>query len=170
MGSRVPFWAQRQSTALLADELRAFAGWLEQLVEQPPRFVGACWLVVLERDGEVGVEMGEITVPAGSGNLHASVQFLDADGNPTTPDQLPSWSSSDEAVATVRASADGMSAEVTPVGSGSAVVECVALEQDPEVEVRASGLVNVLPEDASPDAVVGEVTFEATEATQLPAE
>jgi hypothetical protein len=119
------------------------------------------------------IDMGDITVVVGK-TLKATVQFLDADGNPTTTDAPPQWSSNDTAVATVvGAEEDPNTATVTTVGMGSAVIECLAIEQDPQVEVRATGIVNVAPGDETPDAVVGEVTFEEEEgpphATQLPA-
>jgi hypothetical protein len=107
---------------------------------------------------QMEVEMGEVSVEVGAAPQTATVQFMDAAGNVTTPDEVPSWTSSDEAVATIAASEDGLTAEVTFGSPGSAIIECASTETDDagtETEVRATGLVNV----AAGDAVVGEVTF-----------
>lgn len=57
----------------------------------------------------------------------ATVAFVDAKGNPAVVEGAPVWSSSDPAVLSVVAAADGMSAIVTPVGPlGSAQVKVEA--------------------------------------------
>ena len=94
--------------------------------------------------------MGEITVSDDSGPVNATVAYEDAQGNPANPADTPTWSSSDESVATVEASSDGLSATVT-VGSGgggagegsaalgaAAVISVVAHDDDGE-EVRSRG-------------------------------
>lgn len=118
--------------------------------------------VVTQTKGKVEIAMGEITVDAGSENLTGTVQFMDASGNPTTPDEVPTWTSSDEAVATVAANEDGLTAAVTPGSAGAAIIEVLAVETDDDgnqTEVVARGTVNVVDRDETPDAVVGEVTF-----------
>ena len=52
----------------------------------------------------------------------ASLSYVDDKGNPAKVDGAPVWSSSDEAVLTVVAADDGMSAVVTPVGLGNAQI------------------------------------------------
>jgi uncharacterized protein YjdB len=102
--------------------------------------------------------MGEVSVETGAATKVATVEFRDAFGNVTTPDEIPTWTSSDETVATVIASEDGTTAEVTFVAPGSSIIECTTTEtaeDGTETEVRATGLVNV----QTGDAVVGEVTF-----------
>lgn len=47
----------------------------------------------------------------------ASVQPVDAKGNPAQVEGAPVWTSSAENIATVTAAADGLSAEVTPTGA-----------------------------------------------------
>lgn len=57
----------------------------------------------------------------------AAIAYVDAKGNPATVEGAPVWSSSDEAILTVAAAADGFSAVVTPVGPlGSAQIKVVA--------------------------------------------
>lgn len=46
----------------------------------------------------------------------ASIQPVDAAGNPAAVDGVPVWTSSAPTIVTVQAAADGMSAEITPVG------------------------------------------------------
>jgi hypothetical protein len=100
--------------------------------------------------------MGEITVPDDAAPLNARVKFLDAEGNEATPDDVPQWSSTDEAVATVTASEDGMSAQVEIGSPGAAVVEVKTTEANTGAEVVAQGTVTVQPGDVT----VGSVEFE----------
>jgi hypothetical protein len=107
-----------------------------------------------------GADMGEITVRTGDAPRTATVQFYDADGNAVDPDQTPTWASSDENVATASAGGDGLTAEVSFVGPGSAIIECSTEEladDSTPTTVRATGMVNVDSPDV--DAVTGEVTF-----------
>lgn len=46
-----------------------------------------------------------------------SIQPVDAAGNPAPVDGAPVWASSDEALVTVVAAEDGLSAELRPVGA-----------------------------------------------------
>lgn len=50
----------------------------------------------------------------------ASIAVVDADGNATTPDDVPQWASSDTSVANVTASADGLSATIAKTGKTGA--------------------------------------------------
>lgn len=56
----------------------------------------------------------------------AAVTFLDAKGKPAKVDGAPVWASDNEAVATVVASDDGMTAIVTPVDLGTAQISVTA--------------------------------------------
>lgn len=106
-------------------------------------------------------QVGEITVSDEVGTLSATVTFLDAKGATTSPDGVPSWSSSDDTIASVVAAADGLSAVVTVGTVGAAAIEVVSQETDNETgdpyELRGSGLVNV----TAGDAVVASVEFSA---------
>jgi uncharacterized protein YjdB len=100
--------------------------------------------------------MGEITVPDTQAEpLHAAVSFVDAHGHPTTADDVPQWTSSDESVATVAAGEDGLSADVTIAGTPGSAVVTVNSTNDDGSTVTATGLVNV----SAGDAAVGSVDF-----------
>ena len=101
--------------------------------------------------------MASITVSPDVEPFGASVRFLDADGNETTPDTTPVWSSSDETAATVAASADGLNATVTVVGTtGATVIGVETTETNTGETIRAEGTVTV----QSSDVVTGEVVFD----------
>lgn len=99
--------------------------------------------------------MGEITVTVDAAPLGASARFLDSKGNETTPDETPQWTSSDEGVATVEASDDGMSAVVRVSSPGATVIEVSTVETNTNTEIVSQGTVTVQPGDT----VIGEVTF-----------
>lgn len=85
-----------------------------------------------------------------------SVRFLDSEGYETAADDVPTWTSSDEAVATVTPSEDGLSAEVAIGGPGVALIEVTSVESNTGAEVKAQGTITVTPGDA----VLGEVSFD----------
>lgn len=62
------------------------------------------------------LEMAELLVLRDTEKVSLSVQFVDIKGNPAPVDGVPTWASSNEAILTATASADGMSAEVVAVG------------------------------------------------------
>lgn len=99
--------------------------------------------------------MASITVPDDSAPLNASVKFMDAEGHETTADDVPQWLSSDEAVASVAASEDGLSAEVSIGAPGVALIDVSSTNDDGSV-AAAQGTITVQPGDA----VIGEVSFE----------
>lgn len=107
--------------------------------------------------------MGEITVPDNAQPLNATVTFLDSEGSPTTADSTPTWSSSDESVATATASEDGMSASVE-IGAPGAAIITVTTTNDDGSTATAEGTITVQPGDA----VIGSVEF--TESGAAPAE
>ncbi len=55
-----------------------------------------------------------------------TIAYVDAKGKPAKVEGAPVWSSSNEAILTVLAAADGFSAVVTPVDLGTAQVKVVA--------------------------------------------
>lgn len=100
--------------------------------------------------------MSAVEVKADSLPLNAMVKFLDAEGNETPADDVPRWSSSDEAVASLTVAEDGLSASVAIGSPGASQIEVRSTEANTGAEVVAAGTVTVLPGDA----VVGDVTFE----------
>lgn len=107
--------------------------------------------------------MASITVGDDAGSLEASVSFLDEHGHETSADDVPQWSSSDEAVASVAASEDGMSASVSILAPGVALIDVSSTNTDGSM-ASAQGTITVQPGDA----VIGEVNF--TEAAAPPVE
>src|SRR6185295_14131907 len=82
----------------------------------------------------------------------------------------PVWSSADDSIASVEASADGLSATVTPLSSGDAdggtavVISVVAHDAEGD-EVRSEGTVTVRP---GGEVLIGEITFLASVETTPP--
>ena len=103
--------------------------------------------------------MGELTVRDTHPDLTATVTFLDAEGHETTPDQTPSWSSSDETVATVTASDDGLTATISVGGPGVALIEARETETNQDTgdtaDIVAQGTLTV----QAGDAVIGSIEF-----------
>jgi len=138
----------------LAKELRKWADQLDAAAPGKP--VAAFPLTFYPTQG--GPEVSDIQVPDDSGPLTATATFLDARGNPTNPGATPTWTSSDESVATVVASEDGMSAVVTIVGGlGASQITCTDPESegDDTDDVVCVGTVSVV----AGKAVVGNVEF-----------
>jgi hypothetical protein len=104
--------------------------------------------------------MGELTITDETTTLTGSVSFLDAKGAPVPPDSTPTWTSSDETVATVEASADGLTATITVGAPGVTIIEASEQETDTETgdvtAVVAQGTLTVQPGDA----VIGSVEFQ----------
>jgi hypothetical protein len=105
--------------------------------------------------------VGEITVNEGDPAISATVSYVNADtGEPAQASDTPVWSSADDSIASVEASADGMSATVTPLSSGDAaggtavVISVVAHDAEGD-EVRSEGTVTVQPGEV----LIGEITF-----------
>lgn len=99
--------------------------------------------------------MGEITVKDTDPGPSATVTFLDIHGHETEPDDVPQWSSDNEAVATVAASDDGKSATVSLPGEvGAAVISVQSTDTDGTV-VLSQGTITVQPSEA----VIGSVEF-----------
>jgi hypothetical protein len=133
--------------------LAKFITWLDQF------FAGSPTHAVLF----IGGTVGEKTVPDNATDLSATVTFLDAEGSPTTADSTPVWSSSDEAVATLTAAEDGMSATVA-VGSPGVALISVTTTNDDGSTATAEGTLTVQPGDA----VIGSVEFADAAAAEAP--
>ncbi len=104
--------------------------------------------------------MSDITVPITQDTLTATVTYEDVDADIVNPVSPPVWSSSDESIATVDASADptGMTAAVTLLhAAGSATIDAATTNSDGTV-VTGSGTITV---EAAPvlEPATGDVTF-----------
>lgn len=79
-----------------------------------------------------GENMGSTTVPDNSGPVTATVTATDADGQATAFQSPPTWTSSDESVATVDGSGDpsGLTVQVTPVGIGESDIVASTVNED----------------------------------------
>lgn len=135
----------------LAQELRRIAKLLDELAPGSP---SAGIVYFQTKDGKV---MSDFSVQDSSAPLSATVSFVDAKGAPTTADDVPQWSSSDDAVASVVASEDGMSATVTVGTPGAAVVSVSSTDTDGTV-IEAAGTLTV----TAGEAVAGSVDFAPT--------
>ena len=141
----------------LAKEFRKLADQLDAAA--PGKAVVAFPLMFQTPQGDINVS--DIQVQDDSAPLSATASFLDARGNPTTPGGTPTWTSSDESVATVAANEDGMTGTVTIVGGlGAAQITCTDPEStdDSSDDVIAVGTVSVVPGRAT----VGNIEFAPT--------
>lgn len=147
----------RQNAQWLAIEFRRIATQLEEAVPGPPVF--AFPIVFVTQGGKR--YMSDIQVPADSGPLTGTLAFQDSKGNSTTAAGVPVWTSSDESVATVEASEDGLTATVTVTGNAGASQITATDDEatsDTEDDVIAVGTVSVVPGKA----VVGNIEFSAS--------
>jgi hypothetical protein len=135
----------------LAKNLRALAEQIEHLFPGTPVMATP---PIFHYEGRT--EMGMISVEANAAPLHATVVFLDAEGNETTPDDVPQWSSDNDASVSVEASEDGLSGTCTPTGVAGAAVISVDTTNTDGSTVHSQGTITVLPGDA----VSGDVQFE----------
>jgi hypothetical protein len=78
----------------------------------------------------------------------ATVEFKDAEGNATTPDDVPVWASSDETVVKVTAADDGLSASVAAGVPGTGTVSVQSTDADGTV-LNGSADVEVTPGEAA---------------------
>src|SRR3954471_8794656 len=145
---------------LLARVLRAVADELDSTRPEPP----AVAFPVLFIDGRE-LAVGSITVSDSADPLTATVTFKDAKGYETQPSGTPEWSSSDDSVASVEASDDGLSAEITVGAPGAAVIEVSEVDERGE-EIISQGTITVQPGDAE----IGEVDFESPAGSAQPPE
>lgn len=141
----------RANADVLERWLRHLADKLHQLIPGSP-VLGS---LLFFNKGEIS--MASIEVLDTSAPLAASVAFLDAEGHPTTADDVPAWASDNEDAATVTAADDGLSASVEIGGPGAAIISVTTTNTDGST-ASAQGTITVLPGDA----VVGDVTFTPT--------
>jgi len=135
---------------LLSDLFRTLADQLDVIAPGPPVISSP----VIFKNKE-SFFMGEITVKDSDAPLGATVTFLDAKGATTTPDDVPAWTSSDETVATVAASDDGLTGTVTIGMPGATVIEVSTVESNTGDTITAQGTVTV----QAGDSVIGSVEF-----------
>lgn len=114
--------------------------WLQTLFPGPP--VGVVFLFTVNER----TTMGEITVPDDETTLRSTITALDAEGHPTTFDTVPTYESSDESVATVTASEDGLTATYEIGAPGDAIITVHTGITDPDDnEVVGKGTIHVTP-------------------------
>ena len=103
--------------------------------------------------------MAEITLNDDHADLTATVTFLDSEGHETTPDSTPTWTSSDETVATVTVADDGLSATIAIGAPGVTLIEAREDETDEATgdtfPIIAQGTITVQPGEA----VIGSIEF-----------
>ncbi len=134
----------------VAQLLRRLAEQIELAAPGPPDLALILW------HSTEGVTMSDLQILDTSGPLDGTVAFLDAVGNPTAADDIPVWSSSDESVATIAASDDGMSAVVTPTGSlGATVISVSSTRSSDQAVVSAAATLTV----AASEETQGSVTL-----------
>jgi len=105
-------------------------------------------------------QMGEINLQVGE-SCSATLTPRSASGDPTTPDDVPVWTS-DPGVVDSTVAEDGLSATFTAIALGSSAVTAVFHEThggvgDP-TEIVGTGLINVL----AADAVTADIEFAKT--------
>lgn len=114
--------------------------WLEALFPGPT--VGAA--ILYRTKGHA--HMGEITVPDDETTLRSTLAALDAEGHPTTFTGTPTYSSSDETVATVTPSDDGLTATYEIGAPGDAVITVDTGETDDDGNpIVGKGTIHVTP-------------------------
>ena len=100
------------------------------------------------------------TMPSGS-TASLSIAWIDAAGNPATVDGPTAWESSDEAVVTLEASADSLTATVTSVGPVGPVQVQATADADMGSGIKTITAIcdiNVI----AGEAVGGTITFTPT--------
>jgi hypothetical protein len=146
------FWRQlvEHNGPFVARLLRQLAHQVELAAPGPPHLSFVLW------SQTEGVTMSDISVLDTAGTLNGTVAFLDAEGNPTTADDVPVWSSSDETIASVAAAADGLSAVVTVLGPvGATVIAVDSTRSSDQADVHAQATLTV----TASEEVSGEVTL-----------
>jgi hypothetical protein len=128
----------------IAKELRRFADEVEKLVPGEPVLA----FVFFKSGGTVSMAL--TVKDTDTTTISAVASFTDADGNATTPDDVPVWASSDETVATVSASADGTSCVVTKTGKvGAASISMTSTRSSDGVVVTGADTLTVEPSEAT---------------------
>jgi hypothetical protein len=128
--------------------LRELARQIELAAPGPPALIVYLWRT------EEGVSTMPLNIKDTDADPTASIAVLDVDGNATTPDDVPAWSSSDESVATVAAAADGLSATIAKTGTTGATVIGVSSTRSSDGVVLSGGdTLTVEPSEESTIAV-----------------
>lgn len=151
------FWSRLvlNNARFIAGELRKIAAQLEAAAPGPPAVA-----LILFHTPQGEIAMSDITVQDDSAPVAGTLKLYDAKGNETPADDVPRWTSSDESIATVAPSADGLTVEVTVVGkTGAALITGFTTEADSGAEIQVIGTVTVVPDST---AVRGEVAFAPT--------
>lgn len=81
------------------------------------------------------------TMQVGGKGVSATLVLQDASGNQGAPAAPPVWTSSDPAIATVMAAADGLSAQVLPAGATGVVTISAVVDAN----VHITGQITVTP-------------------------
>ena len=93
--------------------------------------------------------MSAITLRADDPKATATLKFVDSEGNPTDqPGGTPTWTSSDESVALLEVSSDGLTASFSPGAPGTSTIS-VSISQDDGDTITATGDVVVVPGEAT---------------------
>jgi hypothetical protein len=129
------FWRQlvEHNGPFVARLLRQLATQIELAAPGPPELLVFIWRT------EGGISLMPLNIKDTDPDPTASITVLDADGNATTPDDVPAWTSSDESVATVSAAADGLSATITKTGTTGATVIGVTSTRSSDGVVLSGG-------------------------------
>lgn len=104
-----------------------------ETIDEAPRLIFSVNL------GGIKVEDIKMLVLPIDKKVPASIQPVDAKGNPAKVDGVPVWTSSAAAIVTVTAAADGMSAEILPVGPVGTAQINVSADAD-----LGSGVTNII--------------------------
>ncbi len=126
--------------------------WLRELAQYLHGEPAVMGYVLFHKGGKLA--MASITIPDTSSSLQASVAFLDEHGHATTADDVPQWTSSDENVAILTPSEDGLSCSFQILGPGVTLIDVTSTNEDGST-AQAQGTITVQPGDA----VIGEVSF-----------
>ena len=136
----------------LAISLRALAAEIDEPVG--PAVAG---FILFHNQGKAF--MSDITVNDTSAEFSATLTLVNAAGNEVPPDDVPVWASSDEDVATVTASEDGLTAVANPGSKlGSSLITGSTVEAETGETIVVTGTITVIPEGT---AVRGEIVFTA---------
>lgn len=127
---------------LISDELQA--------PKNPYDSVSSRWSTGIKRGKVNYFIMGDIILKDSDPAAHVAVEFFDAKGVPTTPDDVPQWATSDATVATVTPAADGLTAMVAPgVASATPATISVTSTDKDGTKIVGSGHVTVEPGEAA---------------------
>jgi hypothetical protein len=99
--------------------------------------------------------LADLTLKDTDPDPNGSVGFVDADNNATSAADVPVWVSSDPTIATVSASADGLSATIAKTGTLGATVIGVDAHNNDGTDIHSQATLTVV----ASEAVSGDVTL-----------